>query len=331
MTTRIVRAIDPGTANLKLAWRNAAGGIETARMRNCFLSITPDDFTRKMLTTLNVAQFETESGVVIAGDPAHELAATFGKTTRRPMHQGVISPGEADAIPMIGKMVERLLKVAGPVEGNEKPLAIYSIPASPVDMPFDIVFHKSIIEGVLGNCGYEARPITEGHAVVLSELGDEQFTGIGISLGGGMVNACVAYRSVPVITFSTTRAGDYIDIRASQATGEVPPRIATIKEKMDLGNPKDRYEFAIQAYYRDVLTYAMQQIAKRFSEGRDMPKFQSPVTIVASGGTAAVTGFVDLFRKTFEEMNFPIPIKEVRVAKDPIFAVVRGALVYGSL
>ncbi|MFW3147052.1 MAG: DUF362 domain-containing protein, partial [Thermoplasmatota archaeon] len=47
--------------------------------------------------------------------------------------------------------------------------------------------------------------------VVFSELEDENFTGLGISAGGGMCNVCLAYLSIPLVTFSITKGGDYLD------------------------------------------------------------------------------------------------------------------------
>ncbi len=39
------------------------------------------------------------------------------------------------------------------------------------------------------------------------------YTGIGISCGGGLCNVCLAYLSVPVVSFSVPKAGDFIDSR----------------------------------------------------------------------------------------------------------------------
>ena len=64
---------------------------------------------------------------------------------------------------------------------------------------------------MLDELGYEATSINEGLAVVYGELEDSNYTGIGISCGGGLCNVCLAYLSVPVLSFSIPKAGDYID------------------------------------------------------------------------------------------------------------------------
>lgn len=325
-----VIALDPGTANLVCAWEKE-GTVKVSTLRNCFFEVPNDPFSSKMLEKLNAPEFEVDGKLYLAGNEAFDLAKTFKKELRRPMQSGVISSGEADAIPMLTKLIERLLKEAGAQPGDK---VAYSLPADPVDQPFDGTFHKSVIEGVLRKNGLEALPVIEGHAVVLAELADDEFTGIGLSWGGGMVNACCAYKSVPVITFSSARAGDWIDEKAAQVSGAVKPRMTAVKEAPDFDlastNP-NREQAALISYYEAAIQYSMENINRRFEEGKDMPDFSDPVDIVCAGGTASPKGFAAAFKRVYDRMKFPIPVKSIRVADKPLFAVTRGALVFGSL
>lgn len=325
-----VVALDPGTANLVCAWEKD-GKVMVSRLRNVFLEIPNDGFSRRMLATLKVPEFEVGGKLYLAGNEAFELAQTFGKELRRPMQSGVISSGESDALPMITRMIERLLKESGSTKGWKCP---YSIPADPVNETFDVTFHRSVIEGILKKNGLEPMPVVEAHAIVLAELADSQFTGIAMSWGGGMVNVCVSYRSVPVIAFSSVRAGDWIDTMAAQACGTVRPRITAAKESPDFNltaeNPT-REQAALISYYEAAIQYALENIKKRFISGKDMPQFSEQVSIVLAGGTASAKGFAAVFKKVFDRMEFPIPVKKVYVAEDPLYTVTRGALVFGSL
>ena len=69
------------------------------------------------------------------------------------------------------------------------------------------------MQGICEKLGYQAKVINEGLAVVYSELKDANFTGIGMSFGGGMCNICVAYLGLPVLTVATTGLAT-ISIRA---------------------------------------------------------------------------------------------------------------------
>ncbi len=80
--------------------------------------------------------------------------------------------------------------------------------------------------------GFEPTSINEGLAVavVYGELEESNYTGIGISCGGGLCNVCLAYLSVPILSFSIPKAGDYIDTNAAQVTGAPANLVRLAKE-----------------------------------------------------------------------------------------------------
>ncbi|HEY7818940.1 MAG TPA: hypothetical protein VIG29_12025, partial [Vicinamibacteria bacterium] len=178
--------------------------------------------------------------------------------------------------------------------------------------------------------GYEAKSINEGLAIVFSELESENFTGIGISAGGGMCNACLAYLSVPVASFSTGKAGDYIDRSVGSVTGESATRVKIVKEQsLDLAHaPQDKIEEALHIYYDEVIqtliTTLNDSVAKASSEAH---KLDRPVPVVLAGGTAQPRGFRERFEKALFLSKCPIPISEVRLSAHPTQATARGAFI----
>jgi len=52
--------------------------------------------------------------------------------------------------------------------------------------------------------------------------------------------------------------------------------------------------------------------------------------IVLSGGTSLPKGFADRFRQILEQSKFPLPVREVRMASQPLRSVAKGALVAAS-
>src|SRR5262249_57377733 len=103
--------------------------------------------------------------------------------------------------------------------------------------------------------GYRPVSINDGLAVIFSELEDQNFTGIGLSCGGGMCNGALAYLSIPTIMFSIAKGGDYIDNAVGAVTNEHATRIKGIKEEgLDLSRtPRDKFEKAISIYYEDLV------------------------------------------------------------------------------
>ncbi len=322
------KGLDIGTVNLVAAEQNEKGEVELRTKRNVFLDIGIDAYTKAMLTRLNVPYFIQNKKMYILGEEAFELANVLNKNTRRPMKDGLISPKEQDALPVMKLLIGSIL--GEPRTVNE--VCFYSVPGDPVDSDLSVAYHRDLFDAVLQALGYKPSHIIEGHAVTFAELGDEDFTGIGVSCGGGMFNVCVAYKSMPALTFSTSRSGDWVDQNVAQALSLKPAKATLLKEKgVDLLHPKTREEDAISIYYRNLIQYNLNSIAERFRAAENMPTFSEPVSMVFSGGTSMAGNFIELVREVFKGLDFPIPVKEVRMAKDPFNATAKGALVAAQL
>ena len=318
------RGLDVGTANLASAIQDKDGNVTIKIQRNAFIDIDADDYTRNMLTKLNVQYVAINNKMVVVGDPAFELANILNRETRRPMKGGVISPNESEAMPIEKLLLETLL--GPPNYAQEK--CYFSVPADPIDADFNVVYHKGVFGGLLKKLGYEPKPLLEGHAVVFAELAEDDFTGIGISCGGGMFNVCVSYKSIPALAFSTARGGDWIDRNVATVLGIKASRATAIKEKgVNLNAPRNREEEAIEIYYRNLISYTLEAIKTRFETSAGMPSFPEPIEIVCAGGTSMIGGFIEVFQDEFNAIKFPIEVKNIRRAEDPLFSVAKGALV----
>ncbi len=318
------RGLDVGTANLVSSFQDNSGNVNLKIQRNAFIDIDCDDYTRNMLTRLGVQYVVVNGRMVVVGDPAFELANIFNRNTRRPMKEGMISPDEADALPIEKMLLETLLEK--PKQPGE--ICYYSVPAEPIDADMNVVYHQGVFGGLLKGLGYEPKPLVEGHAVVFSELAEDDFTGIGISCGGGMFNVCVSYKSIPALSFSTSRGGDWIDRNVASVLGCSASRACGLKEKgIDLTNPQGREEEAVEIYYRNLISYTLKNIKERFESSSSMPSFPEPISIVCAGGTSMIGGFTEVFQQEFEKIQFPIAVKEIRLAEDPLYSVSKGCLV----
>ena len=307
----IGKGLDIGTANLLSAVQDREGNLIIKSQRNAFIDIDQDDFTRNMLTKLGVQYVILQNRMVVIGDPAFELANIFNRETRRPMQHGMISPKEVDALTIEKLLIEKLL---GPPQAPNE-ICYFSVPGEPIDFDMNVVYHKGLFEGLLRKLNYNAKPIVEGHAIVFAELAEDDFTGIGISCGGGMFNVCVCYKTIPALAFSTARGGDWVDRNVGMVLGIKASKATAIKEKgMDLRNPRNREEQAIEIYYRELIKYTFINIKKRFESSEGMPSFPEPVSICLAGGTSLIGGFIETVRDELERIQFPIPDKDIRLA-----------------
>lgn len=319
------KGVDIGTAFIACAEKENSSVVYRSQ-RDAFFDVEYNNFTKRILANAKVNYVQKEDTLYVIGDEALEFANLFGREVRRPLSMGILSPREKDAFPII----EIILRAVVGQAREKGEIVYYSTPADPVDADFNVVFHENILREMLEKLGYKAKPIKEGLAVVFSELAETDFTGMGFSFGAGMVNICFAYKSIPVFAFSLTKSGDWIDEQTSKTLGQTASRVIGVKEKkLDLTKRQglSKIEQALSIYYDNLLEYALAHTIKELESAKNVPQIDRPIPIVLSGGTALPKGFLDRFKKAFSQVTFPFKIGEIRLAKDPLQSVAKGALV----
>jgi len=327
-TVALGKGLDVGTANLAAAVQNSEGGITVTVERNAFLDIPSDVYSKSMLTKLKVPYVVHNNKLVVIGEAAFELANVFGRETRRPMQDGLISPNEQDALPMMKMIIQKLLGEPR-VQGEN---CYFCVPAPSLDVDNNVVYHQGLFESLINKIGYTAHAINEAHAVIFAELAEQDFTGIGLSFGGGMATACIASPSIPCLSFSVARGGDWIDKNVAHVLGCPRSKATHIKERgIDIRDPKTREEEAVSIYYRSLISYVLQNIKQRFESGQNMPSFNQPIDIACAGGTSLVGGFIEVFREEFAKIDFPIPVGRIFRSEEALTAVAKGCLVAAAI
>ncbi|MGH9335228.1 MAG: hypothetical protein ACRD21_15940, partial [Vicinamibacteria bacterium] len=317
--------LDVGTSKL-MTIRQVGNQLKASIEVNAFLPLPYSRITENILLQNKIHYYQNNGHFFVFGNNAEKFAGLFNSETRRPMSRGLINPNEPSALTLIKVMLQGLLKKPK----NKGELVCFSVPGAPGDSPNDLIYHEQLLKGLLQEMGYEAKSINEGLAIVFSELESENFTGIGISAGGGMCNACLSYLSVPVVSFATSKAGDYIDRSVGSVTGESATRVKMVKEQsLDLArSPRDKVEEALHIYYDDVIQTLIstlnESVARATSESH---KLDRAVPVVLAGGTVQPKGFRDRFERALLESKCPVPISEVRLSPHPTQAMAKGAFI----
>jgi len=316
--------LDIGTTHIIVA-QNKPGEIYSIRELNAFFTLPRMKFAKQILKEKEIKYYERQEQYYIIGYSAQNFANMFNLNTRRPMEEGVLSSNEDEGIKVIEAIVNTLIQK--PKTFGE--MLCFTIPGDPIDEPGALVYHEAMIKRSLGSIGYSPISINEGMAVVLSELSDADFTGIGISMGGGMCNVCLSYLSFPVITYSIKMAGDYIDKMVGKAVGEPATKVKTIKEEeLDLSRgPKDRVITALHIFYDELMFKLLESLQRVLSSTDKIPKISTSIPIVLSGGTAMPKGCKQKFEEMLKNVNLPLEISGVRLAEDPLNTTAKGALI----
>lgn len=323
--------VDIGTGFISCAEREGDDVI-FHKVRDAFFKLNPskflegsaNQFGESMLKNSGAHYVKVDDLLYVLGDDAFKFASLFHQECLRPMSQGVLNPKQPISNLMVGELVKA---VAGkPV--NESDVLYYCVPAEPIDADFDVEYHKQILGGVFSELGYKnINVMTEGLAVIYSELEETQYTGIGMSFGAGMCNVVYSFMGIPVFSFSLSRGGDWIDEHAAKHTDETHNVVTAIKEKANfsLYDSTNGIQQAISIYYESLLNYVVEQFKELYEKTprKELPNIIQEMPIVVAGGTSLVLGFVERL-KELTDKDFPVPISEIRHAEHPLFAVSNG-------
>ena len=315
--------LDVGTSRICLAQR-VGEEYQYKTQLNAFVALPYSRITESVLKKEGVPHSINGPEIVVHGNESEKFAELMDVETRRTMNRGLLSSSESESLNLMRQIITNL---APPTK--DKPRLCYTIPAASVGSEDNLTYHDATLRQILTDAGYDVKSINEGLAVVYAELESTNFTGIGISCGGGLCNVCFSYLSVPVLSFSMPKAGDYIDSSAANMTGERATHIRLLKEDAFHFNGyfADKVQQAIGVYYDEMIQGLVAAMKDGLKTARKAPKLNRPIPIVLSGGTALPAGFRERFEKILKDQEFPMQISEIRLAADPLHTAARGALV----
>ena len=322
--TNAAVGLDIGTSRIVSAVK-VDDGYEYKSELNSFITLPLSKMTEQVLKRENVPHAVAGQSIVVHGNESERFADLLQMDTRRPMTRGTLNASEPESVNMIRAIIQAMV---GPAKSGGQKLC-FSIPAAPIGGNENLTYHEATIKQVLNELGYETKSINEGLAVVYAELEASNYTGIGISCGGGLCNVCLSYLAVPVVNFSVAKAGDYVDSSAASVTGELSNRIRLIKEDSFQFNGvyKDKTHQVLSVYYEDMIQSLVAGLNEAFQNSRSLPRLARPIPLVLSGGSAIPAGFRTRFETALKASGFPIALSEIRVADQPLYSTAKGALV----
>jgi len=317
--------LDVGTSRIVVA-RNTQDDIQYDSHLNAFVAIPYSKITEGVLQRERIPHTALANELVVHGNESEKFAGLLNAEIRRPMSEGILDPKEPESLRMMREILTSMLKEHS---ATDRPKLCFTVPAAPLGAENSHTYHEATVREILTEIGYQPIVISEGLAVVYSELESSNYTGIGISCGGGLCNVCLAYLSVPVLSFSLAKAGDFIDSNAAAVTGERANRIRLAKEDSFHFNGffADKIHQVLGVYYADMILSLVSALKEAFARTKTIPQFSKPIPMVLSGGTTLPPGFRDRFEKVLGEQDFPIALSEIRMAERPLQATAKGALV----
>jgi hypothetical protein len=322
-TARPAIGLDIGTSRIVAACQSETETKFNVQL-NAFVNIPHSKMTESVLAKEGIPHSIEGEEILVHGTEAERFADLLNKDTRRTMTRGVLNPDEPDSARLIRAIISQLV---GKGEKGQK--LCFTVPAAPLGAEEELTYHEATLRQMLSGMGYEVKSINEGMAVGYAELESTNYTGVGISCGGGLCNVCFSYLSMPVVSFSIPKAGDFIDASSAAVVGERANRVRLLKEQSFhlTGENGNKLNQVLSVYYDDMIQALVNGLKNAFQRARNLPKLARPIPLVLSGGSAVPPGFRERFEKALRSSDVPLEISEVRMAADPLTATARGALV----
>ncbi|MFA5313568.1 MAG: hypothetical protein WC375_09700 [Methanomassiliicoccales archaeon] len=328
--------VDIGTSNIVVS-RCTKDGVFVSRFhRNMLYPLEISDEANDLLQRGDYLYVKVSDKYYIVGEDALKLVNAIGRgEVVRPMKDGILNPSLKESTELLFYIIKAV--VGDPIVPNEA--LRFSLPANPVDLPVNNLFHQMTLQSFFTKMGYTSKPINEAMCIcydcnpvmkgVNDEAGEEEdvaLSGIVCSCGAGMTNIAMSYKGLELATFSITKSGDYIDEQASAVTGTSVAKIIRKKEKrLDLANidGADRDLVALGVYYDEFLDRVLHNMAKYFTDKKS--NIEGKIEIVVAGGTSMPHGFCDKFSDVLKKKSLPFSIYRVRHSTTPFYSVVQGA------
>lgn len=296
---------------------------------------------RDLLQRASISYAHCEDNLVLLGDSAAEFSRTFQAPCLDLLPQGCVPREDPIARQISAILAESLL----PTPQSEGEICCFTTPGRARGMQMAGTDPAEFFTRVIKLRGYVPRRLNAGMAIVLADLVQEAFTGIGLTLGAAGCEVSLAHCGVEVAHCTVPRGGRWIDEQIAQGAQSYCWDVFGNK-RLDLDHASRTKERAaggdaqasaedrqrLLELYRDLLTSVAETMTREFGRALRLHNVPQPLSLVCAGGGAELPGFCDLLQRQLEVVEFPIRLRDVRLAREESqFTVARGCLVNAEL
>jgi hypothetical protein len=298
-------ALDLGSHTFRSA-RLLNGSLRTRRVRAEYCPVLDNRIHREFLAKHEISFVECEAGLVVPGDDAGKVARFLQVPTHAVLPGGRIAAGDRLGRQVVNVLLESVLPPGTPV-GTE--CAVTFPAAAEQDGSETTEFLTRLIK----LRGYTPRPIAQGLALGLAELGHQQFTGLCLQVGHSATQLAVLRLGRLVAGDSLGKAGEWLEDYLCRER-----------------NPATHDEKALGNATRELAWEIARECIRLLNAGacRLLPR---PLTLLCGGGCSQIPGFVDLIAEAIGHRDPACGINSVRTANASPYTTCRGALIHAEL
>lgn len=192
--------------------------------------------------------------------------------------------------------------------------------------------------------GYTPRIVSPGLAIVLAELGQQGFTGVGCDFGSGYTRTSFAHHGVELFNTCLDKGGNWIDARLAESEGCIlwdsegyqyldTTSISRWKELnlVSVFKPITDREQRLSLLCEEVIGQTLDAIRREVASDSTVRTIRRSVPLVCTGGLSAVPGFRELLFDMVRDADLPFEISEVQRCCETDYTIARGCLILAEL
>jgi len=294
--------LDLGSTQFRCLRRQGPRLIGRACAAAC-LTLADTPAHRRLLERDAVRYVECDDQLLIVGEAALEWSRLLGIPVTPLLPDGRLSVSD----PLSQDLIELILEATVPMASVLGELCCLTVPGEL--MPADAGPEREFLLPLIRRRGYRAMTIGQGFAVVLAELGQSRYCGVGISLGASQCEFALAHSGREIARCTIPWGAS--DLPAAVAGDEEPHEAHPL--------------------LTDFLVELLLEAGERIDQHDGFRVLSQPVSLACAGGLTAIRGFEQILQQAWRRAAWPIRLRSIHLASDRVYTVARGCLIQATL
>jgi hypothetical protein len=335
----MILGLDLGSSGVRSLERRSSS-LRGRRSPACYIAIESGPSEKLLLKRAGIPFSSCDGSLVVFGENAIELSGAL-KTPLIPVFpEGCLPTQDPIGRQAAAAIIESVL----PAETSKAGTATIILPgrdpgdsSAPAQLP-------GFLRQVLTLRNIACETLHAGVAVVLSELSDREFTGLGLSVGASTTSLAISRHGQSIIELQTARGMNGVDETFAKSRGRYlfdaagnkyldTRAVARWREvhAIDLSQPKTDDEDLLRSLIREWLQSVMTEFAAAIETSAIKRDARVAKVMAVSGGPARMTGFDLLVADSLRRSQMPIAVDEIRTGGVTDYGLARGCLIAAEL
>lgn len=338
----MITALDFGCSRIRSAFRNPdqPGRLTIFAERSEYAIVPNDEHHRRILEEQKIPHAVCEGEIAVAGNQSVRVDWLTRLPGTSLMPDGIVPTDDPPARQLLHMLVEAIL----PRPSSGMNVCGLVVPGAH-DQSDRAALNQEFLCRLVRMQGYEPLVVHAAEAAILSTGSDTSFTGISIVIGAETSELCIARYGMPLATVSLPVGSNWMDTEIARqfrielwdGSGGCYLDLESVRKwkhnpEISLYQPLSDRERMLSRLYSVVLDRIIRSVSQLLAMVSVSTVLNGQrLAILLSGGAVRVAGFASLLTERLIEHDLAQRVLAVRVAADPEFAVVRGALISAEL